>query len=252
MHVFNLQMAASSSSSSSSSSESEDSDSRMTGPRQKGRSLPQLPALARLAATAPPAAQPSSVSDPAAARLRAPVGAPSSPRPAVTSADRPAATAPAEAGSPAAAEPELAAVLRLRETPGTQQSAGAALLREATSSSTATSTAAGRDADSSNSSQHLNTIAADPRSNIVTAPVPPAARVEVCQGKSCAKRGAADLLRQASAAGAGRPGVQVSGCKCLGKCKQGPAVRVRSGRERPTVLTQVRESSVFAGHDCHQ
>lgn len=234
-------MAASSSSSSSSSSESEDSDGSMPGLQLKGRSLPQLPALARLASAAPPVVVPSSFSVPAAAQKgsRAPLGGSSSSvtEPAAILAARPAATASVGGGSPAAAEPELARVLRLRDSADTQQPAGAALLHEA-ASSTATSPAAGRDTNSSSSSQQSDAVAAAPRSNIVTAPAPAAARVEVCQGKSCAKRGAVDLLRQASAAGAGVPGVQVSGCKCLGKCKQGPAVRVRAGRERPTVLTQ--------------
>lgn len=50
-----------------------------------------------------------------------------------------------------------------------------------------------------------------------------AARVEVCMGKACSKRGAAQVLAELQRSG----GVSVSGCtKCMGKCKAAPNVRV--------------------------
>lgn len=239
-------MAASSSSSSSSEGEGEGSKFGMLAARRKGRPLPKMSALARLARAAPHAS-----ADAQAAAALAAAQRPSASSPAAPSASAPvkgatsaSAHADSSAGSsrisPAAAEPELAAGLRLRDTGDAHPSAGAALLSAATSSA-ATSPASGCAADQQRDVDAFS-------SNIVAAPQQAAMRVNVCQGKSCAKRGAAELLRQASAAGGGRPGLQVSACKCLGECKRGPAVRVRTGRERPTVLTKVHLwLVVFAG-----
>lgn len=51
-----------------------------------------------------------------------------------------------------------------------------------------------------------------------------AQRIEVCMGKKCTKSGAAALLEEFERA-IGVEGAAV-GCKCLGKCKDGPNVRV--------------------------
>lgn len=52
------------------------------------------------------------------------------------------------------------------------------------------------------------------------------ATISVCQGKACAKRGAARVEAALHASTAGLPGVAVHACKCLGQCKRGPAVGV--------------------------
>lgn len=223
--------AGSSSSSSNSESESGASDGGMARGSSKGRSLPQLPGLARLASSqsAPAEAATASAAAPATAAVPA----------SAISAAQPAGRRRSDASSaptPAAALPELAAVLRLSDSGGAEP-LGKAAVPGRSDPSAATNEAAGRTSEAISAAAAQDNSA--PRGNIVTAPAVPVVRVNVCQGKSCAKRGAADLLAQAAAAGAGQPGVQVSGCKCLGKCKKAPAVRVRAGRERPTILTQV-------------
>ncbi len=58
-----------------------------------------------------------------------------------------------------------------------------------------------------------------------------AGRVLVCQGGKCQAKGALQVLQAVSAAVAdgngGAPEVQVLPCKCLGACKEGPAMRVK-------------------------
>mmetsp|Transcript_10230 Transcript_10230/g.30816 ORF Transcript_10230/g.30816 Transcript_10230/m.30816 type:complete len:328 (+) Transcript_10230:385-1368(+) len=76
------------------------------------------------------------------------------------------------------------------------------------------------------------------RSQIVPLGKVPAARIAVCQSSSCCKRGGAALLRAATDAAAGAPDIEVTACKCLGKCKQGPVVRLRVGRQKPDLITQ--------------
>lgn len=67
-----------------------------------------------------------------------------------------------------------------------------------------------------------------------------AGRVLVCQGKACMRRGALQVLQAASHAAAASPGLEVLPCKCLGKCKAAPAVRVRSeAQPRSAVFTEV-------------
>ena len=89
-----------------------------------------------------------------------------------------------------------------------------------------------------------NPTASQPAANnIVTARLEeaPAARLSVCQGKTCAKRGARELLeaarREAEAHG---DCVVVSSCKCLDQCKKGPNVSVRAPGGRPVVLNGVK------------
>lgn len=201
--------------SSSSDSESDAPGSGVAVAQQKGRPLPELPALARLAHTAPrPVAAAHAASSPALSRQDASSTPAASPALAVSEA----AAAPTAActdkaagsstGSLAAAEPELASLLRLHDHGDAPVSAGAALL-SAAMSDVVSSPAAGRDADSEPGHDqqrmpHPGALA----SNIVAAPQA-AARVQVCQGKSCTKRGAVDLLQQASAAASGRPSIEV-------------------------------------------
>lgn len=64
-------------------------------------------------------------------------------------------------------------------------------------------------------------------------------RILVCQGKSCMAKGGLSVLRAASHAAAASPGIEVLPCKCLGKCKQGPALRMRAQQPGCTLLTQV-------------
>jgi len=70
----------------------------------------------------------------------------------------------------------------------------------------------------------------------------PAAQVEVCTGKACAKRGSAAVLAGLSAALAGDAGVDVLGCKCMDQCKKGPNLRVRVANETPVIATGVPPS----------
>ena len=87
-----------------------------------------------------------------------------------------------------------------------------------------------------------------PRSQRVAQPAAAPVTVEVCTGKACTKRGAAAVLAAAQAAAAapaaGAARLHVAACsKCMGKCKQAPAVRVSAGGT--TVLhTGVSPSSV--------
>lgn len=52
-----------------------------------------------------------------------------------------------------------------------------------------------------------------------------AKRIEVCMGGKCKKSGAASLLEEFQKA-VGGEGASVIGCKCMGKCRDGPNVRV--------------------------
>ncbi|GFR44451.1 hypothetical protein Agub_g5683 [Astrephomene gubernaculifera] len=53
-------------------------------------------------------------------------------------------------------------------------------------------------------------------------------RVLVCTGSKCQRKGASEVLRAVSALAYGNPNVDVVPCKCVGKCSEGAAVRVRS------------------------
>lgn len=70
----------------------------------------------------------------------------------------------------------------------------------------------------------------------------PAAQVEVCAGKACAKRGSAAVLARLSAALAGDAGVDVMGCTCMDQCEKGPNLRVRVANETPVIATGVPPS----------
>jgi (2Fe-2S) ferredoxin len=70
-------------------------------------------------------------------------------------------------------------------------------------------------------------------------------RVLVCQGKACMRKGALQVLQAASHATAASPEVEVLPCKCLGKCKQGPAMRIRTEQqERSSLVTEIEPLEV--------
>ncbi len=75
-----------------------------------------------------------------------------------------------------------------------------------------------------------------------------AGRVLVCTGKDCTKRGATDVLAAFEAAAS--PDVKVIACKCLGKCKQAPAARVKvQGASGSALHTRIRpeEAALLVG-----
>lgn len=51
-------------------------------------------------------------------------------------------------------------------------------------------------------------------------------KIEVCMGGKCKKSGAATLIEEFQRAVGFNDDIVVSGCKCMGKCKNGPNVRV--------------------------
>ncbi|XP_076933367.1 diacylglycerol O-acyltransferase 3-like [Bidens hawaiensis] len=55
-------------------------------------------------------------------------------------------------------------------------------------------------------------------------------KIEVCMGGKCKKSGAATLLETFQAA-VGGDAVAVVGCKCMGKCREGPNVKVHTEEE---------------------
>lgn len=78
-----------------------------------------------------------------------------------------------------------------------------------------------------------------------------AGRVLVCTGKDCSKRGADHVLAAfEQAAESTSPDVQVIACKCLGKCKQAPAARIKvqgaSGSALHTCI-KAHEAGVLVG-----
>eukprot|EP00775_Hariotina_reticulata_P008214 gene8214-8406_t len=75
-------------------------------------------------------------------------------------------------------------------------------------------------------------------------------RLLVCQGKACMAKGALQVLQAASHAVSASPGMEVLPCKCVGKCKQGPAMRVRSDKQPGSaVLTELTPVEVPAALD---
>ncbi|KAK9810100.1 hypothetical protein WJX72_004908 [[Myrmecia] bisecta] len=74
---------------------------------------------------------------------------------------------------------------------------------------------------------------------------------QVCQGKDCCKRGSAALLEHAEYALADTP-VSVAACKCLGECKRGPNVGIKtSGQKKPIVYTGVQTDDVQRIAEAH-
>lgn len=65
-----------------------------------------------------------------------------------------------------------------------------------------------------------------------------AKRIEVCMGNKCKKSGGATLLQEFEKAVMGVEGTVV-GCKCMGKCRDGPNVRLFNSVDDP-ILDSVR------------
>ena len=68
--------------------------------------------------------------------------------------------------------------------------------------------------------------------------VAPAAVISVCQGKSCQKQGSAKLLQYIKATAGNE--LDVVPCKCLGKCDQGPNLRVSLPEQKPVLHTSLQ------------
>ena len=71
-----------------------------------------------------------------------------------------------------------------------------------------------------------------------TSGVAPAAVISVCQGKSCQKQGSAKLLHYIQATAGDE--LDVVPCKCLGKCEQGPNLRVSLPEQKPVLHTSLQ------------
>lgn len=77
-------------------------------------------------------------------------------------------------------------------------------------------------------------------------------RVLVCQGSKCRAKGALGVLQAVSAVVGSSDDVAVLPCKCLGKCKQGPVVRVKQdGVAQCSVYTHLEPQQVPAMLDSH-
>lgn len=66
-----------------------------------------------------------------------------------------------------------------------------------------------------------------------------AAVVSVCQGKSCQEQGSAKLLHYIQATAGAE--LDVVPCKCLGKCEQGPNLRVSLPEQKPVLHTSLQD-----------
>lgn len=64
------------------------------------------------------------------------------------------------------------------------------------------------------------------KSNVVA--TAPQKRIEVCMGNKCKRSGSAALLQEFERVMVGVEGGAVVGCKCMGKCKSAPNVRIQS------------------------
>lgn len=76
-------------------------------------------------------------------------------------------------------------------------------------------------------------------------------RIVVCQGSKCRARGATDLLRAASHLTSSSPGIEVIPCKCMGKCAQAPAMRVRASDSGAALVGGVTQAELPAILDQH-
>mmetsp|Transcript_14351 Transcript_14351/g.40562 ORF Transcript_14351/g.40562 Transcript_14351/m.40562 type:complete len:291 (+) Transcript_14351:170-1042(+) len=76
-------------------------------------------------------------------------------------------------------------------------------------------------------------------------PPPVSGRIFVCGGKACCRKGADGVLKkvQAAAVSVGG-GITVTPTGCLGKCKQGAAIRVKAGAGKADLVTRVSDSHV--------
>jgi len=81
--------------------------------------------------------------------------------------------------------------------------------------------------------------------SVETRPPAPEGRFFVCQGKHCKKRGG-DAVLEAVSSRAAMLGdqVQVTPTGCLGQCKKGSCLRVKSGSEKPEFISRIRDEHI--------
>jgi (2Fe-2S) ferredoxin len=75
--------------------------------------------------------------------------------------------------------------------------------------------------------------------------------VSVCQGGKCQRQGAAAVLQQVAQLAGGSEGVQVTACKCLGRCGKAPALKVKQEGQPCAVYTQVTPAAAGFVLDRH-
>jgi (2Fe-2S) ferredoxin len=80
---------------------------------------------------------------------------------------------------------------------------------------------------------------------------PTAGRVVVCQGSKCLAKGGLAVLQEVSKVTSNSPDIEVLPCKCLGKCKQGAALRVKTANGTTALYTQVEAERVREVVDHH-
>lgn len=71
-------------------------------------------------------------------------------------------------------------------------------------------------------------------------------KLEICMGGKCRNSGAPQLLEQIQTLTAKEENANVVGCKCLGKCKTSPNMRLSSDNTPPTICSGVRISDVVS------
>jgi hypothetical protein len=115
-----------------------------------------------------------------------------------------------------------------------------------TSSSSSSSESSESEADVAPTTTTTTTSAASPFST-ATRSRPTArgtATISVCQGKACKKRGSDRVVAALQHSIGDVDGVQLTGCKCLGQCKRGPAVKVEMPTGQKIVYVNVNGADV--------
>jgi diacylglycerol O-acyltransferase 3, plant len=74
--------------------------------------------------------------------------------------------------------------------------------------------------------------------------------IEVCMGGKCKKTGSMDLLHEFEKKVGGEGRAVVVGCKCMGKCKEGPNVRVSSCGSGTTGTAEGNSARVLRDQLC--
>uniref|UniRef100_A0A7N0UD98 Uncharacterized protein n=1 Tax=Kalanchoe fedtschenkoi TaxID=63787 RepID=A0A7N0UD98_KALFE len=64
-------------------------------------------------------------------------------------------------------------------------------------------------------------------------------KVEICMGGKCKKSGGSQLLERFQRLAESEDGVSVAGCKCMGRCKNGPNVRLSTSNAAPGICSGV-------------
>ncbi|KAJ4757451.1 diacylglycerol acyltransferase [Rhynchospora pubera] len=85
---------------------------------------------------------------------------------------------------------------------------------------------------------------------VPVADVLPAGKIEVCMGGKCKKSGSMDLLREFEMMVGNEGDAVVVGCKCMGKCKEGPNVRVSGFDSGTTGTTRGESVSIMRDQLC--